>query len=159
MNQEECKEIKQALDLFLNESLERILMSNPTDIGKISRSRIRPLLMKGRLVFQAEEQAGKQAFHRNLDRDEAADYVTGLLGGSFRQAEIASGLGKALILVSRKGKVTVKVKQNPRRPGFCLPETRLPGNRNALFCCPTTGRSIISWRREFLFPFWWIWAS
>lgn len=114
MNQEECKEIKQALDLFLNESLERILMSNPTDSGKISRSRIRPLLMKGRLVFQAEEQAGKQAFHRNLDRDEAADYVTGLLDGSFRQAEIASGLGKALILVSRKGKVTVKVKQNPR---------------------------------------------
>ena len=98
MNQEECKEIKQALDLFLNESLERILMSNPTDSGKISRSRIRPLLMKGRLVFQAEEQAGKQAFHRNLDRDEAADYVTGLLDGSFRQAEIASGLGKALIL-------------------------------------------------------------
>ena len=48
MNQEECKEIKQALDLFLNESLERILMSNPTDSGKISRSRIRPLLMKGR---------------------------------------------------------------------------------------------------------------
>ena len=114
MNQEECKEIKQALDLFLNESLERILMSNPTDSGKISRSRIRPLLMKGRLVFQAEEQAGKQAFHRNLDRDEAADYGTGLLDGSFRQAEIASGLGKALILVSRKGKVTVKVKQNPR---------------------------------------------
>ena len=114
MNQEECKEIKQALDLFLNESLERILMSNPTDSGKISRSRIRPLLMKGRLVFQAEEQAGKQAFHRNLDRDEAADYVTGLLDGSFRQAEIASGLGKALILVSRKGKVTVKVTHNPR---------------------------------------------
>lgn len=114
MNQEECKEIKQALDLFLNESLERILMSNPTDSGNITRSRIRPLLMKGRLVFQAEEQAGKQAFHRNLDRDEAADYVTGLLDGSFRQAEIASGQGKALILVSRKGKVTVKVKQNPR---------------------------------------------
>ena len=130
MNQEECKEIKQALDLFLNESLERILMSNPTDSGKISGSRIRPLLMKGRLVFQAEEQAGKQAFHRNLDRDEAADYVTGLLDGSFRQAEIASGLGKALILVSRKGKVTVKVKQNPRtarilpagNPAFREPE-------------------------------------
>ena len=115
MNQEECKEIKQALDLFLNESLERILMSNPTDSGKISRSRIRPLLMKGRLVFQAEEQAGKQAFHRNLDRDEAADYVTGLLDGSFRQAEIASGLGNALILVSRKGKVTVKESPRPAR--------------------------------------------
>ena len=113
MNQEECKEIKQALELFLNESLERVLMSNPADSGKISRSRIRPLLMKGRLVFQAEEQAGKQAFHRNLDKDEAADYVTGLLEGSFRQAEITSGLGKALILVCKKGKVTVKVKRYP----------------------------------------------
>ena len=113
MNQEECKEIKQALELFLNESLERVLMSNPADSGKISRSRIRPLLMKGRLVFQAEEQAGKQAFHRNLDKDEAADYVTGLLEGSFRQAEITSGLVKALILVSKKGKVTVKVKRYP----------------------------------------------
>ena len=134
-------------------------MSNPTDSGKISRSRIRPLLMKGRLVFQAEEQAGKQAFHRNLDRDEAADYVTGLLDGSFRQAEIASGLGNALILVSRKGKVTVKVKQSPR-PARILPAGNpVSGNRNALLCCPTTGRSIISWRREFLFPFWWIWAS
>ena len=117
MNQEECKEIKQALELFLNESLERVLMSNPADSGKISRSRIRPLLMKGRLVFQAEEQAGKQAFHRNLDKDEAADYVTGLLEGSFRQAEIASGLGNALILVSRKGKVTVKVKQKAHSGG------------------------------------------
>lgn len=104
MNQEECKEIKQALELFLNESLERVLMSNPADSGKISRSRIRPLLMKGRLVFQAEEQAGKQAFHRNLDKDEAADYVTGLLEGSFRQAEITSGLGKALILVSKRAR-------------------------------------------------------
>ena len=106
MNQEECKEIKQALELFLNESLERVLMSNPADSGKISRSRIRPLLMKGRLVFQAEEQAGKQAFHRNLDKDEAADYVTGLLEGSFRQAEITSGLGKALILGCGKSYLT-----------------------------------------------------
>ena len=141
MNQEECKEIKQALDLFLNESLERILMSNPTDSGKISRSRIRPLLMKGRLVFQAEEQAGKQAFHRNLDRDEAADYVTGLLDGSFRQAEIASGLGNALILVSRKGKVTVKVKQSPRparilpagNPASREPERAVPQPEEALY--------------------------
>ena len=111
-------------------------MSNPTDSGKISRSRIRPLLMKGRLVFQAEEQAGKQAFHRNLDRDEAADYVTGLLDGSFRQAEIASGLGKALILVSRKGKVTVKVKQNPRPARILSAGNLASRNRNACFVVP-----------------------
>ena len=59
MNQEECKEIKQALDLFLNESLERILMSNPTDSGKISRSRIRPLLMKGQAGIPGGRTGGK----------------------------------------------------------------------------------------------------
>ena len=92
--------------------------------------------MKGRLVFQAEEQAGKQAFHRNLDRDEAADYVTGLLDGSFRQAEIASGLGNALILVSRKGKVTVKVKQSPR-PARILPAGNPASwNRTRCFAVP-----------------------
>ena len=52
MNQEECNEIKQARELFLNESLERILMSNPIDSETISRSRIRPLLMKGNPLFQ-----------------------------------------------------------------------------------------------------------
>lgn len=96
MNQEECKEIKQALELFLNESLERILMSNPTDSGKISRSRIRPLFMKGRLVFQAEEQAGKQAFHRNLDKDEAADYVTGLWKGHSARRRLHPALERPL---------------------------------------------------------------
>lgn len=60
--------------------------------------------------FQVEEQAGKQAFHRNLDAKEAAAYVTDRLDGQFRQAEMTSALGSGLILVSKKGKVTVKVK-------------------------------------------------
>ena len=119
MNQEECKEIKQALDLFLNESLERILMSNPTDSGKISRSRIRPLLMK----------AGWYSRRRN--RRESRHF-TAIWTGMRRQImSLASGRilppggdcirsWKCLILVSRKGKVTVKVKQSPR-PARILP--------------------------------------
>lgn len=59
MNQEECKEIKQALELFLNESLERVLMSNPADSGKISRSRIRPLLHEGQAGIPGGGTGGK----------------------------------------------------------------------------------------------------
>lgn len=115
MNQEEMQDIRKTLEMFLNESLERVLLSNPSEPDKISKSRLRPLLMKGNLVFQAEEQVGKQAFHRNLSKEEAVEYVTGLLGSAFRQAEVTSGLGSAVILVSRKGKVTVKVKRRPAR--------------------------------------------
>lgn len=117
MDQEESRELGQALDLFLDEALERILFSNPVDRERIARSRLRPLLMKGSLVFQAEEQVGRQAFHRNMSKEETVSYITELLDGSFRQAEIVSGRGTGLILVSRKGKVTIKVKQKAHSGG------------------------------------------
>ena len=47
MDQEESRELGQALDLFLDEALERILFSNPVDRERIARSRLRPLLIKG----------------------------------------------------------------------------------------------------------------
>ena len=117
MDQEESRELGQALDLFLDEALERILFSNPVYRERIARSRLRPLLIKGSLVFQAEEQVGRQAFHRNMSKEETVSYITELLDGSFRQAEIVSGRGTGLILVSRKGKVTVKVKQKAHSGG------------------------------------------
>ena len=110
MNQTEREETTRAVEQFLNESLERILLSNPVNPQQLSRARLRPLLIKGELRFQVEEQAGKQAFHRNLDAEEAAAYVTDRLDGQFRQAEMTSALGRGLILASKKGKVTVKVK-------------------------------------------------
>lgn len=111
MNQEEQEALSRALDLFLNESLERILLNHSGNEQRMQKSSLRPLLVKGELMFQAEEQVGKQAFHRNMGRRQAAEYVTGLLDGQFRQAEITSDLGTALVLVSKKGKVTVKVKR------------------------------------------------
>ena len=125
MNQEEQDEIRNALRLFLNESLERILLSNPVKADEISKSRVRPLIMKGSLAFQAEEQVGKQAFHRNLDREEAVEYIAGLLEGSFRQAEITSEQGSALILISKKGKATVKVKRRSLQPAQIQAGSRL----------------------------------
>lgn len=116
MNQEELRDVERALNLFMDGSLERILLSNPVDKDVMAKSRLRPLLLKGELVFQAEEQVGKQAFHRNMNKEEAVDYIKALLDGSFRQAEIASANGSALILVSKKGKVTVKVKRSSGRP-------------------------------------------
>lgn len=110
MNQEERKALGRALDMFLNDSLERILLNHSCDEQTMQKSGLRPLIVKGKLLFQAEEQVGKQAFHRNMDKEQAAEYVTGLLEGQFRQAEITSELGTALVLVSKKGRITVKVK-------------------------------------------------
>ena len=56
MNQEELRDVERALNLFMDGSLERILLSNPVDKDVMAKSRLRPLLLKGELVLQAEEQ-------------------------------------------------------------------------------------------------------
>ncbi len=129
MNKEEQGQLRKMLELFLNESLNRILLSNPVDPARCSRIRLRPLLQKGALVFQAEEQCKNQAFHRNLSRPEAASYLEEKLTDSFRQAQVESRLGQAVVLVSRRGRMTVKVKQRTKGkaegPDAIVPASRL----------------------------------
>lgn len=130
MNQTEREEAAGAVGQFLNESLERILLSNPVNPETLSRAKMRPLLIKDELRFQVEEQQGKQAFHRNLDRDQALRYVLERMDGQFRQAEIASALGTGLILVSKKGKVTVKVKRRAAGTAASAPSRMVPMSHN-----------------------------
>ncbi|MBS6643051.1 MAG: SAM-dependent methyltransferase [Clostridiaceae bacterium] len=73
--------------------------------------KIRPLLLRGTLTYQAEEFVGKQAFHKNFTQAEIKDYIRDLLDGRFRQAEISSQLGSGTVLVSKKGTLTVKCKK------------------------------------------------
>ena len=54
--------LRQILEFCLDKDLERILLTNPVDASTFSKTKIRPLLLKGELIFQAEEQRGKQAF-------------------------------------------------------------------------------------------------
>ena len=111
MTQEEHSRVREALETFFNESLERVLLSNPRCPQECLKAKIRPVMGGKGLFFQAEEQVAKQAFHKNLAKDEAVQYVLTALETNFRQAEITSALGSGLILVSKKGKVTVKEKR------------------------------------------------
>ena len=77
--------LRQILEFCLDKDLERILLTNPVDASTFSKTKIRPLLLKGELIFQAEEQRGKQAFHKNLNIDEAILYVENCLAHDFRQ--------------------------------------------------------------------------
>ena len=57
------------LDFFTNESLEQMIFSNPADKDGLLRVRVRPVLLRGKLLFQAEAWKGNQAFHRNLSAE------------------------------------------------------------------------------------------
>ncbi len=111
MEEKQWEPVSEALARFLNENLERMIFSNPVCTEKLSKVRLRPLLLKDGLFFQAEEQAGTQAFHRNLKKEEALSYALSRLKEDFRQCEMASLSENGLVLVSKKGKPTVKVKK------------------------------------------------
>lgn len=117
---------------FLDEQLGQIILSNSRRKGEVSKVRVRPLLLQGKLVFQVEEFRGKQAFHQNLMKDEAYEYLQNAMSDTFRQMELASAKGSAQILVSKNGKMTVKVKKNRPVKGQAkiqAPSTLLDHNR------------------------------
>ena len=124
--------LRQILEFCLDKDLERILLTNPVDESTFSKTKIRPLLLKGELIFQAEEQRGKQAFHKNLNIDEAILYVENCLAHDFRQGEITSAKGKGTVLVSKKGKMTVKFKQQAR----IITQKTLEHNRKKQYLLP-----------------------
>ena len=120
MDQEKREEIKILFEDFLDEGLIRIILSNPVlkegaGPGKVLKVRVRPVMLKGGMVFQAEELTEKQAFHRNLTKEEGVPYLLGLLEDGFKQAEAESVKGQARVMVGKKGTVTVKVKKNQQK--------------------------------------------
>ena len=100
------------LDDFINEQLNQIVLSNPVEKNLLQKVKVRPMLMKGALVFQAEEFTKTQAFHRNMNAEEAKAYLTEQLSEVFKQAEVLSELGSATVLISKKGTTTVKVRKH-----------------------------------------------
>ena len=117
---EKREEVKKIFEVFLDDSLLRIILSNPAfkdGAGpcKALKVRVRPVMLKGGMVFQAEELTEKQAFHRNLTREEGVSYLLGLMESGFKQAEVESSRGQARVLVGKKGTVTIKVKKNQQK--------------------------------------------
>lgn len=117
---EKREEVKKIFEDFLDDSLLRIILSNPAFKNgagpcKALKVRVRPVMLKGGMVFQAEELTEKQAFHRNLTREEGVSYLLGLMESGFKQAEVESSRGQARVLVGKKGTVSIKVKKNQQK--------------------------------------------
>ena len=107
----EKRELHSVLTDFLNERLIQVTASGQAEKNDFLKAKIRPVLAKGALHFQAEEFIGKQAFHKNLTAEEAVDYLQGLMETSFRQLQLEAQDKSGTVLVSKKGKITVKVKK------------------------------------------------
>lgn len=103
--------MQQLIQLFketFSERLKQVILSNSKDKEKVSKVKIRPVLLKDELVFQESAYIGTKVFHENYPATEIIDKTAEYMKNVFKQAEIETMDFKAVVLVSKKGKITVK---------------------------------------------------
>ena len=104
--------VRQLLEESLTGGLYQMTLSGATgEATGCSKKKIRPVLLKDRLLFQITAYRGTQVFHENHTAEEAAAILEADLSGSFKQLQIETTSFEATVLVSKKGKMTVRKKQ------------------------------------------------
>lgn len=107
----QIQELEAAFSRVLDTDLERIICSNPRSREGFIKMTVRPLILKGALQFQVEEFTDKQAFQKNLGKQEALAYLLQQIEQRYRNVQ-ADALSTSLqVLVSKKGTVTLKEKR------------------------------------------------
>ncbi len=104
------KIIRKTFETAMNNDLVSIIISNSTDKEKSLKVKIRKVLLKDKLNYQVSEYIGNKVFHSNHEKEELLDKLPCWFEGLFRQAELTDRMGKSIILISKKGKVTVNTK-------------------------------------------------
>lgn len=117
----------------LNETLIRVILSNPSSKDGVIKICARPVLKNKTLLFQIEEYTKTQVFHKNLTAGDAGSYLTGKLSSdtssqtaSFKNALVETKSFTANVLVSKKGTITIKKKMNAsaKQPKISLSHNR-----------------------------------
>ena len=107
------EEISRLLTEILNIDFIRAVISNPRNKTGIIKIKVRPLEKKGELFFQLESFTRTQAFHENLSGTDACRRLTEYME-QFGQMQIETVQEECTVLVSKKGKVTIKRKRRQK---------------------------------------------
>lgn len=106
-------ELKNILEQNLNDNFISAVLSNPRDEKLAAKVKVRPVLMKDIRVYQMETFRGNQAFHENLSADEACEKMLEAME-NMKQMQLVTADAEFSVLISKKGKVTIKKKQKKK---------------------------------------------
>ena len=110
------EQFKALLQDTVDSGLYQIILSNPRNKGEASpfKIKIRPVLVREKIVFQETVYQGTKVFHENYEGSSMIDRIEEKLTQEFRQCEVEHKTCRAVVLVSKKGKMTVRRKQTPK---------------------------------------------
>ncbi len=105
------EKIRETIIKYCDKELSHIILSNNKKSEELKKVTVRPVILKEELMFQACEYRGTKVFHENFTADSLAQKLPVWLEGCFKQVEIKSGRADATILISSKGKATIREKK------------------------------------------------
>ena len=102
--------LKSVIREELNQNLNQIIISNQRKKDEVKKVKIRPVFMKDKLYFQESVTVGKKEIHTNYEKEPLIEKIEEWLKDSFKQLELRSETRTIHELVSKKGKATIKIK-------------------------------------------------
>lgn len=106
------KEIKDFIDKNMGKGLIQMVISKSRIKDGPSKVKIRPILLKDKFIYQATETVGPKVLHTNYERQELIEYIGELMEERFMQLQWEGQYEDGLVLVSKKGHLTTKVKRH-----------------------------------------------
>ena len=117
-------QIEELLKRVLTSLLVDMVISGARGGGDFIKIKVRPVMIRDSLYFQVSRYTDKQVFHENMTAEDALETLSGWILHDFRQAQIRMQNEMVTVLVSKKGKATVKSKK-----AACIETQNLEHNR------------------------------
>lgn len=117
-------QIEELLKRVLTSLLVDMVISGARGGGDFIKIKVRPVMIRDNLYFQVSRYTDKQVFHENMTAEDALETLSGWILHDFRQAQIRMQDEMVTVLVSKKGKATVKSKK-----AACIETQNLEHNR------------------------------
>ena len=102
-------ELRQYIEIMLKATLQKIIISNPFSKSEEYKKIIIESKEKG---YQIAKYTEKQVFHENISKDELLNCCVELAQNRYKQINGISATEEHIILISKKGNCTYKVKKN-----------------------------------------------
>ena len=93
-------------DIIHTETLISMVLSAPRQKDQPQKITIRPLLIKGKFLYQCTEQQGQKAIHHNLSKEECISFLE-IQVLKFKQTFITTTHANYQILVGKKDHITI----------------------------------------------------
>lgn len=103
--------LQKAISQIVSEQLYRIIVSRPLVKGESTKVTVRPVVIRGELVFQETRYVGTKVLHENYDAEKMKEKLVRYLQKEFGQLEAECIDRKITILTNKKGTVTVREKK------------------------------------------------